>query len=132
MLCEESQTEGLMIPFKALPDENHAPPIADPHSAPPVAPTSQREPNGWWYVLACVPFAFIIQMILMPLSRQGVAMADAASWVDGAILVRSLIGLIWQPRHRDWRIYLAALFMCMPLIWGLYILWALARNVGLL
>jgi hypothetical protein len=96
-----------------------------------VMPETASTSRGWWYVLVCLPFAYFVQLgFLLSLSREGGAMADAALWIDIAIFVRSIIGLIWQPRHRDWRIYLAALFVCIPVIWGLKVLWALVASLG--
>ena len=92
---------------------------------------TNAETNGWWFVLACLPIAYIVQiMFLLSLSREGTAMADAAQWIDIGILLRSIFGLIWQPKSRDWFLYLGALFVCIPLIWSLYFLWALTLNVG--
>jgi len=81
--------------------------------------------DGWWYVLACLPVAYAIQVIfLLSLSREGSAMTDAAMWIDVGIFFRSVVGLIWQPRSRDWRLYAVVLFICIPVIWSLYFLWA--------
>jgi hypothetical protein len=83
--------------------------------------------DGWWYILACLPIAYAIQiMSLLSLSRDGAAMADAAMWIDIGIFLRSISGLIWQPRSRDWRFYFGVLFACIPLIWCIYFLWAFA------
>ncbi len=94
-------------------------------------PSANSKVNGWWFVLACLPVAYIIQiMFLLSLSREGAAMADAAMWIDVAVFLRSIIGLIWHPRSRDWRLYFGALFACIPLIWCIYFLWALTSNAS--
>lgn len=79
--------------------------------------------SGWWNTLACLPLAVVLQvMFLTVLCHEAVVMGIAAQWMDLAILLRCIIGLLWQPRSRDWPIYIAFQFALIPLCWLYFLL----------
>lgn len=89
-------------------------------------PSLNPKGNGWWYVLKCLPIALVVQiMLLATLSKEGGVQLKAAVWVDAVVLLRGIVGLIWQARSQNWRLYCFLPFASIPLMMLINLAWML-------
>lgn len=79
---------------------------------------STKRLSNWLVVLLVLPFNFFLQIAFNTTFNRyhNQAMFVAALIVDAVILVRVVIGLIWQPQSKDWKVYLYFLWLSVPLL----------------
>ncbi|MBW3635670.1 MAG: hypothetical protein KY445_04270 [Armatimonadetes bacterium] len=80
-----------------------------------------RHFSKWWFVIMALLFGFIFQIAATSPFNHIISEGNsrAVLVIDTFILIRAIVGLIWQPHSSDWKWYLAFFPVSIPLIWFL-------------